>query len=327
MFCHKCGTKSLADAVFCQKCGAKLVADKATTAQRPPAKTTPQTVTAPIQKAVLKPDKPKASQTEATPVQIVTPKPTKLPPPDDPPVQKPLPDKKKLLSLIKYSWGLSILRFVDALAWIAIILFQITDGAGVGTIIWNIAATAITIVLAVKLLPGKYSEQYKEYGQYNQKGIATNVSNNIGVSVLALILYGVQLAVFENNVMIPLLILETAVIIVGILALCNVDKSVFKPALRESEEPVESTAIGNAKPSDDAKNSPTAKQQRLAVILLLVIGIAGILLGIFVLAYGAEYYDDAALGFGLLLTVGGVFLLVLAFIIRAISKKQQNNRK
>lgn len=150
-----------------------------------------------------------------------------------PPAVKSEPAKNNLPVLARLCRGLSILRFVDSGVWVLIIIIQISlyGVESVGSIIWNIAQTALTVYLAVKLLPSKYIAQYDQYKQYDQDDMARTIGYNMGLSILALFWYVVQFVVYDSYIMIPLLVLEVVIIIISVLAVIKLDKAVRKSVI------------------------------------------------------------------------------------------------
>ena len=199
MFCHKCGNQVAEGAGFCHKCGTKVIA---------------------VNTEQPTPDVPQLAPVSAVPQQTLSDKGSEsihIEP-------EPTTDKGKLFKLAKYCRALSALRFLDAGIWLVIIIVQI-GAAEFSTIIWNLVGAGMVVYLGVRLLPGKYIEQYNRFGKYDMDDIVKDIGFNIALAVVGFILYGMQLFAYEMNIMYLLIALEIVVVVVSILALSKVDKS------------------------------------------------------------------------------------------------------
>jgi len=140
----------------------------------------------------------------------------------------PIPDRDKLLSVIRLSKALSVLQFVNVGIWAIIILLQISLHS-YGIVVWNTIMTAFNIGFAVSLWPGKYINEMDTYGYYDQEKVAKKVRALIVWAIVGIIWYAVETAIAHSFIIVFLpFLLVAASLIVGIVTLTRFDWSVMK---------------------------------------------------------------------------------------------------
>ena len=118
-------------------------------------------------------------------------------------------------SLAKYGKIMSVGRFLETVAWIVIVIVQISQGVfseNPFTIIWNIIAAIVTVILAIRLITYSNAEYFLEKEYRNALGA------NVGYAVIGIIWYGIQAVLTEFYILIPLAVMELIILIVGIMA-------------------------------------------------------------------------------------------------------------
>jgi len=147
-------------------------------------------------------------------------------------------------SLAKYGKIISVGRFLESIAWIVIIIVQISQGVFSDdpfTIIWNIVATIVTIVLAIRLITYSNAE-YFHAKEYNNA-----LGTNMAYAVIGIIWYAIQAFAFEIYILIPFVIIELIILVIGIMALLiyrNANKSEFKVSARMANMTIEELKNG-----------------------------------------------------------------------------------
>jgi|GEM_PF-5428322 len=142
---------------------------------------------------------------------------------------EPSADTARLTAMAKGSRLLSNLRFIDAGMWVLIIIVQLATNAS-GWAYWNIACVVITALMAVGLRPGK------DVTQYNQDKMGKNAWSNIYVSASASLWYARQLLNDDSYIMIPLILLELAIIIVALIVVSKMDKKARKRLMNNGKD-------------------------------------------------------------------------------------------
>lgn len=189
MFCHKCGNKPMEGAGFCNNCGAKLIVED----------TGAQIVT---ESAQHKPPVAKSVKHAA------------------PPAQK----AQELQGVGKAVFGLGIavcvLRFLDAIFWGRVTIFQILYGEGFWLIAWNIVATIIGFALAVGLLMSCISKILDR--------INKSLDGNLGFAIVSILWFGYQ--IFFEGIW---GLLDSFILNIVILILAVVGTQLNKPAAKK----------------------------------------------------------------------------------------------
>ena len=134
-------------------------------------------------------------------------------------------------SLVRYGRTVSIFRFLDAIAWIVVIIYQLSQGVfseDPFTIIWNIVATVITIGLAIRLLT------YSNADYFHEKEFEQAMSVNVGYAGIGIIWYIIQAVASEIYILIPLILLEIVILVIGIMASVLMSRKSNHPEIKVS---------------------------------------------------------------------------------------------
>ena len=196
MFCEKCGSLNDNDAKFCKGCGVKLENERPTFCPKCGTKLDAYMNFCKNCGTKVTQDMKTAFADVANESFVMS----------------------ELLSLANFCRTLSILRFIDAGVWFLLVISQMEYGGELGTIIWNIISIAITIGLAIGLLPGRYIEALRIHGKYDLNKLSSSISHNIGWSGIGLIWYAYQVLIDDVYISPIIILLEIAIIIVGAVA-------------------------------------------------------------------------------------------------------------
>ena len=182
MFCQNCGNQVAEGAVFCNKCGAKIV--HADTAQQ-------------------------TSGTTGTSVRTVEPR-----------VANTAESSPIASSVINLCTSMCILRFIDAVLWTVIVIAQFSMGIGFRLIVWNIIATGISYVYAVRLL-GVCGSQGFDVGK-----ITALSRDNRKFSGICVVWYGIQVFLLDSaGLLFFSFLIEIAILILAFLIFLRLPKA------------------------------------------------------------------------------------------------------
>ena len=114
-----------------------------------------------------------------------------------------------------------ILRFLDAAIWTFIVISQISAGFGFGLIIWNVIATGISYVYAVRLLGACKSNMFD--GAY----ISGLARENKDFSIICAIWYGIQFFFLNaGSILLFSLMIEIAILIIAAIAISKLSRMI-----------------------------------------------------------------------------------------------------
>jgi hypothetical protein len=106
-----------------------------------------------------------------------------------------------------------ILRFLDAAIWTIFIIAQISWGTGFGIIIWNVIATGMSYMYAMRLLGACQSN-------FNSGHIDKLATENRNFSGICMVWYGAQfLFTYAGTLLFFAIVIEIAILIIAIIVL------------------------------------------------------------------------------------------------------------
>ena len=122
-------------------------------------------------------------------------------------------------SVIGLCMPMCILRFIDAVIWTFIVIFQLFIGLGFWHIVWNVVATGVSYVYAVRLLGVCRSNEF------NSAKIDNLAKENRNFSGICLLWYGAQVLFLDaGGILVLSLLVDITILIIAVITLSRLSK-------------------------------------------------------------------------------------------------------
>jgi len=211
--CPVCITKNRKNRTTCSFCGFSIQRDAIQSAELEGA------LVAAIRGAVLTMDVSELTASIKSQISSVIPSAVQYSPTESYATSVPPPDAKEVRRWLNFCGALSMFRFLDVLIWIVIMIVERSGSASQGFgVVWNFVAIAISVGLAIDLLPKGSPPDTDEERRLSKDAAVNRIMVNAGYSLIGLIWYGIQLVMLEKELLFIAIFIEVVIIAVSISA-------------------------------------------------------------------------------------------------------------